>query len=234
MSGAEVISCGAANPDFGSHDAEPEQGMHGHPGSLLGFFPENKGKGLINLLKGAQEDAFQTPVINLYAVWDKGPVIDAEEEIYFTLNEAKRGDITEEELLNYAAAWDKELEGLTPGGYLKKGEDGENHTKFSVCDYDHRQFEALEHNAMITVMYRAADSIGNVTYKQSKVYIVDTASRRACHVTRLPLSNILPLSKDENNVNSSSDFFLTVKDFFKFHFWTLCPEVPPGSLPGRP
>lgn len=178
LSGEKVITYGAANPDFGSHDAEPEQGMHGHPGSLLGFFPENKGTGLINLLKGAQEDAFQTPVINLYAVWDKGPVIDAEEEIYFTLNEAKRGDITEEELLNYAAAWDKELEGLTPGGYLKKGEDGENHTKFSVCDYDHRQFEALEHNAMITVMYRAADSIGNVTYKQSKVYIVDTASRR--------------------------------------------------------
>ncbi len=178
LSGAEVISYGAANPDFGSHDAEPEQGMHGHPGSLLGFFPENKGKGLINLLKGAQEDAFQTPVINLYAVWDKGPVIDAEEEIYFTLNEAKRGDITEEELLNYAAAWDKELTGITPGGYLKEGEDKENHTEFTVCDYDHRQFEALEHNAMITVMYRAADSIGNVTYKQSKVYIVDTASRR--------------------------------------------------------
>ncbi len=57
-------------------------------------------------------------------------------------------------------------------------QDKENHTEFSVCDYDHRQFEALEHNAMITVMYRAADSIGNVTYKQSKVYIVDTASRR--------------------------------------------------------
>lgn len=178
VSGTEVISYGAANPDFGSHDAEPEQGMHGHPGSLLGILPGNKGTGLISLLKGAKEDAFQTPVINLYAVWDKGPVIDAEEEIYFTLNEAKRGDITEEELLNYAIAWDAELDGKTPGGYLKEGEDGENHTEFTVCDYDHRQFEALEHNAMITVMYRATDSIGNITYKQSKVYIVDTASRR--------------------------------------------------------
>ena len=58
----------------------------------------------------------------------------------------------------------------------------------------------------------------------------DAGNKPACHVTRLPLSNILPLSKDENNVNSSSDFFLTVKDFFKFHFWTLCPEVPPVPL----
>lgn len=178
MSGAEVITYGAANPDFGTHDAEPEQGMHGYPGSLLGFQPDNKGSGLQELLKGVQENAWQTPVINLYAVWDKGPVIDAEEEIYFTLNEAKRGDITEEELLKYAIAWDSELDGKTPGGYLKKGEDGENHTEFTVCDYDHRQFEALEHNAMITVMYRATDSIGNITYKQSRVYIVDTTSRR--------------------------------------------------------
>ena len=173
--GTDVITYGAPNADFGTHDVKPED----RPGSLLGFMPAGGNSlGVSSILKGAALDTWQNPVINLYAVWDKGPVIDAEEEIYFTLDEAKRGDITEEELLEYAIAWDEELNGITPGGYLKKGEDEENKTLFDVCDYDHRQFEVLTGDAVITVMYHATDSIGNDTYKRSTVYIVDTAPRR--------------------------------------------------------
>lgn len=175
VSGTDVITYGAPNADFGTHDVKPED----RPGSLLGFMPAGGNSlGVSGVLKGAALDTWQNPVINLYAVWDKGPVIDAEEEIYFTLDEAKRGDITEEELLEYAIAWDEELNGITPGGYLKKGEDEENNTVFDVCDYDHRQFEVLTGDAVITVMYHATDSIGNDTYKRSTVYIVDTAPRR--------------------------------------------------------
>lgn len=46
-------------------------------------------------------------VITLYAVWDDCPWITAE-DLYYTLEQAQKGEITEEEILSYPSAYDRE------------------------------------------------------------------------------------------------------------------------------
>jgi len=235
-SGTGIITYGAPNADFGSHDA-PYQDERGTAeslaGSLMGIFP--KGEPEITLSNFAEragageDDAWQTPVINLYAVWDKGPVIDAEEELFFTLNEAKRGDITEEELLKYADAWDAELEGKTPEGYFNKGEDSMNGTTFDVCDYDPRQFTVLEHKTEMTILYRAVDSIGNVTYKKSTVYVVDTAPKRdtEAHTRENARKYLRAISAEYLWTLDEDSIWNTDPEYHQLLLDALDPDVPP-------
>ena len=115
-----------------------------------------------------------TPYVNMYAVWDMGPVIEAYDR-YYTLEEAQNGFIiTEEELLNAAKATDEEVKsGSNEEGRLKNFLDEENQTSFTVMDYQAEEFTGLTGSAVISVTYRAEDAAGNVTKKMILVHIVD-------------------------------------------------------------
>ena len=111
--------------------------------------------------------------VNMYAVWDMGPIIEAYDR-YYTLEEAQSGFISEEELLNAAKATDEEVKSKdNEEGRLKNFVDEENQTKFTVMDYQEEEFKELKHSAVISVTYRAEDEAGNVTKKRILVHIVD-------------------------------------------------------------
>lgn len=111
--------------------------------------------------------------VNMYAVWDMGPIIEAYDR-YYTLEEAQSGFISEEELLNAATATDEEVKSKTnEDGRLKNFVDEEKHTKFTVMDYQEDEFKKLQHSAIISVIYRAEDEAGNVTKKRILVHVVD-------------------------------------------------------------
>ena len=67
-------------------------------------------------------------VANMYRVWDYGPLIEAY-DLYYTLEQAQSGYITEEELLSHAKATDEE-DGEIPGG-----DHAEQGNSFRVMDY---------------------------------------------------------------------------------------------------
>lgn len=117
--------------------------------------------------------------VNLYAVWDCGAVIEAY-DLYYTLEEAQEGKITQEELLRHASATDREaVNDRNPRGTLRPGVDEEYGTRFIVGDYDAGELQAFRHGGSVTETYLAVDSAGNVTRKQITVYIVDTAAEEA-------------------------------------------------------
>lgn len=110
----------------------------------------------------------------LHAKWDKIPEVDVE-DLYFTLTEAQEGAITEEELLDYAAAYDKELKNTdNPAGELKRGTDETNKTSFVVMDYLESDFTSFTYNGSVTITYEATDAIGNTAKKMVTVHITDT------------------------------------------------------------
>ena len=116
------------------------------------------------------------PYINLRAVWDMGPVIEAYDR-YYTLEEAQEGSITRDSLLDAAEAYDEELKSSgNKDGKLKKKNDEKNHTVFDLCDYQESDFTQLKDSADISVTYRAKDAAGNVTKKTVMVHIIDSRS----------------------------------------------------------
>ena len=84
---------------------------------------------------------------------------------------AQNGEITEEKLLSYARAFDKE------DGEIAAGEDAEKGTSFTVMDYMEEDFTGFEHEGSVTETYQVIDSAGNQYQKQITVYVVDTAAK---------------------------------------------------------
>ena len=116
------------------------------------------------------------PYINLRAVWDMGPVIEAYDR-YYTLEEAQEGLITRDSLLDAAEAYDEELKSdSNKSGKLKKKDDEVNHTVFDLCDYQESDFTQLKDSADISITYRAKDAVGNVTKKTVMVHVIDSRS----------------------------------------------------------
>lgn len=114
------------------------------------------------------------PYVNVYAVWDRGPVIEAYDR-YYTLSEAQNGVITEDLLLSDTTATDKVKNGLNDTSItLQKGVDATNNTLYDILDYQASDFTSLTGEADISVTYRARDSVGNVTTKMVMVHIIDT------------------------------------------------------------
>ncbi len=113
----------------------------------------------------------------LYAVWDECPWILAE-DLYFSLEEAKSGLITYEELMSRATAMDKEA-----GGEVLPGVDDEKKTVFLITDYAETDFLQLEHEGSVTETYRVTDSSGSTYQKKITVYVVDT-NPEYCKVER--------------------------------------------------
>ena len=106
-------------------------------------------------------------VANMYRVWDYGPLIEAY-DLYYTLEQAQSGYITEEELLSHAKATDEE-DGEIPGG-----DHAEQGNSFRVMTYQAEDFMGFAHGGSITETYLATDSVGNQTKLQITVHIADT------------------------------------------------------------
>ena len=106
-------------------------------------------------------------VANMYRVWDYGPLIEAY-DLYYTLDQAQNGYITEDELLSHAKATDEE-DGEIPGG-----DHAEQNNSFRVMTYQAADFTGFAHGGSITETYLATDSVGNKTKLQITVHIADT------------------------------------------------------------
>ena len=113
--------------------------------------------------------------ITLYAVWDDCPWIKAT-DLYYTLEQAQSGFITEEEILSHAAASDREDGSpILPGFH-------ENGTSFSIPDYAPTDFTQFNSDGSCTENLTVVDSVGSVYKKQITVHVVDTTAK--------PLENV--------------------------------------------
>ena len=105
--------------------------------------------------------------VTLYAVWDDCPWIQAT-DLYYTLEQAQSGFITEEEILSHATASDREDGSpILPGFH-------ENGTSFSIPDYLPTDFTELHKGGSSTENLTVVDSTGSVYKKQITVHVVDT------------------------------------------------------------
>lgn len=120
------------------------------------------------LAKAAGVENINGAVITLYAVWDDSPWIHAV-NLYYTLEQAQSGYITEAELLSHATALDRE-----DGSPIEPGvhEDG---TSFTIPDYLPTDFTQFLHTGSCTENLTAVDSVGSVYAKQITVHVVDTS-----------------------------------------------------------
>ncbi len=108
-------------------------------------------------------------VIPLYAIWDDCPWIQAT-DLYYTLEQAQSGFITDTEILSHAAALDREDGSpILPGFH-------ENGTSFSIPDYASTDFTQFQGNGSCTENLTVVDSSGSVYKKQITVHVVDTTA----------------------------------------------------------
>ncbi len=107
-------------------------------------------------------------VIPLYAIWDDCPWIQAS-DLYYTLEQAQSGFITDMEILSHATASDREDGSpILPGFH-------ENGTSFFIPDYALTDFTQFKSSGSCTENLTVADSVGSVYRKQITVHVVDTA-----------------------------------------------------------
>ena len=108
-------------------------------------------------------------IITLYAVWDDCPWIVAE-NLYYTLEQAQSGYITDSEILSHATAYDREDGSPIAPGFHEDG------TSFSIPDYQASDFTQFQREGSCTENLTVVDSAGSTYYKQITVYVVDTTA----------------------------------------------------------
>ena len=111
--------------------------------------------------------------ITLYAVWDDCPWIQAH-DLYYTLEQAQSGFITEEEILSHATATDREDGSPILPGTNPAPSDPEVFTSFTIPDYQAGEFTNLQHDFATSENLTVVDHTGNTYVKQIMVYVVDT------------------------------------------------------------
>ena len=111
--------------------------------------------------------------ITLYAVWDDCPWIQAQ-DLYYTLEQAQSGFITEEEILSHATATDREDGSPILPGTNPAPSDPEVFTSFMIPDYQVGEFTNLQHDFATSENLTVVDHTGNTYVKQIMVYVVDT------------------------------------------------------------
>lgn len=170
-----ALTYGAPSSDYGSHNpVDPFQLVT----------PAGSGQSVAGTLTGAESITQKNflspfvegiPYINLYAVWDEGPVVEAY-DLYYDLSFAQSTTDTEgitmAELLSHAEARDVEDGTLAPGEDIDIG-DGKK-TSFVVMDYQISDFTGFTTDGTVSVTYQATDSAGNVTRKRINVHVIDT------------------------------------------------------------
>ena len=111
--------------------------------------------------------------ITLYAVWDDCPWIQAQ-DLYYTLEQAQSGFITEEEILSHATATDREDGSPILPGTNPAPSDPEVFTSFTIPDYQESEFTNLQHDFATSENLTVVDHTRNTYVKQIMVYVVDT------------------------------------------------------------
>ena len=120
--------------------------------------------------------------VELTAAWDMGPTVEAY-DLYYSLEEAQSGYITEEELLRQATATDEVVYTDAEGNLARKtveinaGTDETAGTVFKVWDYLPEDFTYFDSSGSVSETYYVQDSAGNVTKYKIIVHIVDTTPR---------------------------------------------------------
>lgn len=114
--------------------------------------------------------------VTLYAVWDDCPWIKAT-DLYFSLEQAQNGSITELEILNHATAEDREdgspiLPGINPSVNRP-----DVNTSFIIPEYQSEAYTSLTEDAVIPEILSVTDSAGSTYQKQIMVYVVDTTPK---------------------------------------------------------
>lgn len=121
------------------------------------------------LAAAAQVTSLDGAEIRLYAVWDDCPWIEAC-NLYYTLEQAQSGFITEAEILSHAEASDREDGSPIEIGFHENG------TAFYIADYAPEDFTQFRHGGDCTENLTVIDSSGNSYRKQITIFIADTAS----------------------------------------------------------
>ena len=111
--------------------------------------------------------------ITLYAVWDDCPWIQAH-DLYYTLEQAQSGFITEEEILSHATASDREDGSPIAPGTNPAPSDPEAFTSFTIPDYQASEFTSLQHDFATSENLTVVDHVGNTYVKQIMVHVTDT------------------------------------------------------------
>ena len=170
-----VITNGAPNADYGKFPLEQLNEVNGMRGNSLFEMSESNTVPL-NLFAASPVGQ---PYINLYSVWDKGPMIEAY-DTYYSLQEAQGDEngtkITMEVLLSLATVTD--FEDSNAIAVLEMPEEparAADTTYYTIIDYSPTDFTNLHHDGSVTITFRAIDSVGNVTVKRVTVHIVDTS-----------------------------------------------------------
>ena len=111
--------------------------------------------------------------ITLYAAWDDCPWIQAQ-DLYYTLEQAQSGFITEEEILSHATATDREDGSPILPGTNPAPSDPEVFTSFTIPDYQAGEFTSLQHDFATSENLTVVDHVGNTYVKQIMVHVTDT------------------------------------------------------------
>ena len=115
--------------------------------------------------------------ITLYAVWDDCPWIQAQ-DLYYTLEQAQSGFITEEEILSHATATDREDGSPILPGTNPAPSDPEVFTSFTIPDYRAEEFTNLQHDFAASENLTVVDHVGNTYVKQIMVHVTDTTPKK--------------------------------------------------------
>ena len=124
--------------------------------------------------------------ITLYAVWDDCPWIQAQ-DLYYTLEQAQSGFITEEEILSHATATDREDGSPILPGTNPAPSDPEVFTSFTIPDYQAEEFTNLQHDFATSENLTVVDHTGNTYVKQIMVYVTDTTPK---NITQMDLTGV--------------------------------------------
>ena len=124
--------------------------------------------------------------ITLYAVWDDCPWIQAQ-DLYYTLEQAQSGFITEEEILSHATATDREDGSPILPGTNPAPSDPEVFTSFTIPDYRTEEFTNLQHDFAASENLTVVDHTGNTYVKQVMVHVTDTTPKK---LTQMDLTGV--------------------------------------------
>ena len=124
--------------------------------------------------------------ITLYAVWDDCPWIQAQ-DLYYTLEQAQSGFITEEEILSHATATDREDGSPILPGTNPAPSDPEVFTSFTIPDYQAGEFTSLQHDFATSENLTVVDHVGNTYVKQIMVHVTDTTPKK---LTQMDLTGV--------------------------------------------
>lgn len=104
-------------------------------------------------------------VIYLYTFCYSIPVINAG-DLYYSVEDAKVGSITESEIASHASAYD-ELDGTIAYGV-------NSNNSFRLVNYNADSFSNIDTDAVIDLTFEAKNSSDKVTTQDIKVYVCDT------------------------------------------------------------